>query len=53
VGALCVFRLMFKPLGYKLCSVFDAGLGNLLHLYDRPLHHWLKGDLGVPASEAC
>jgi hypothetical protein len=52
-GALRVFWLVFKLLDYKLCSVFDAGMGSLLHLHDGPLHHRLKGDLGVPSLEAC
>jgi hypothetical protein len=52
-GALRVCRLAFKQLGYKLRGVFDVGTNNLRRLCDGPLHHWLKGDLRVPALEAC
>jgi hypothetical protein len=53
VGALRVFWLAFKPLGYTLSGVLDAGTSRLLCLHDGPLHHQLKGDLGVLALEAC
>jgi hypothetical protein len=53
VGALRILWLAFKLLGYKLCSALDVGTGSLLRLHDGPLHHWLKGDLGVPALKAC
>jgi hypothetical protein len=44
--ALCIFRLTFKSLGYKLRGVFDTSMGSLHRLRDGPLHHRLKGDLG-------
>jgi hypothetical protein len=46
-GALRVSWLAFKPLSYKLHDVFDAVVGSLYRLHDGPLHHRLKGDLGV------
>jgi hypothetical protein len=44
---------MLELHNYELCGVLDASLGSLLCLYDEPLHHRLKGDLGVPALETC
>jgi hypothetical protein len=52
-GALRIFWLAFKLLGYKLRSVFDVDTSSLSHLRNGPLLHRLKGDLGVLALEAC
>jgi hypothetical protein len=49
-------RKQSRPRGFRIPDPrthFDAGLGNLLCLRDGPLHHRLKGDLGVPALKAC
>jgi hypothetical protein len=45
--------LVFKQASYKLSGIFDVSTGSLLHLHDGPLHHRLKGDLGVADPESC
>jgi hypothetical protein len=52
-GAVHVYSLTLKPHSYELCGVLDTGPGSLLCLYDVPLHHRIKGDLGILALKTC
>jgi hypothetical protein len=42
---------MLEPCSHELRGILDA-VPSCLGLYVRALHHWLQGNLGVPAVEA-